>query len=191
MKKTLIALTMVLIGLSATFAQTDKGNRLMGVNVGNITIPTSGGSGTIISLQPTYGWFVSNNLAIGAGIPFFNVSSNGSRATQIGLTPFLRYYIGTSSQMKPFFGASLGVVNTSASSSGSSNSSSSTDALYSLTGGLAFFVNRSVSFDLGLTYTGGDTGSLNTLLAGSANALTPNIPKALNISLGFQVYFGK
>jgi outer membrane protein len=177
------------IGLSSATAQTERGHRLMGVNVGNITIPTSGGSGTIISLQPTYGWFVSDGLAIGAGIPFFNVSSNGSRATQIGLTPFLRYYFNTT-QVKPFVGASVGVVNTSA-SSGGSNSASSTDGIYSFTGGIAFFINQSVSFDLGLTYTGGNTGSLNTLLAGSANALTPNIPKALNLSLGFQVYFGK
>ncbi|WP_248475251.1 hypothetical protein [Spirosoma liriopis] len=54
-----------------------------------------------------------------------------------------------------------------------------------------FFINQSISFDLGLTYTGGNTKSLNTLLAGSANAVTPNIPKALNIGLRFQVCFGK
>jgi len=189
MKAIICTLVLFIVAFSNTMAQTEKGNRLMGVNVGNITIPTSGGSGTIISLQPTYGWFVSNGLVVGAGIPFFNVSSNGSRITQIGLTPFLRYYIGPS-QVKPFLGGSLGVVNTSVSSNGS-NSNSSTDAVYSLTGGVAFFINRSVSFDLGLTYTGGDAGSLNTLLAGAANALTPNVPKALNLSLGFQVYFGK
>lgn len=189
MKSMFFVLVLFVLGFSTAMAQTEKGNHLMGISVGNITIPTSGGNGTIISLQPTYGWFVANNLVIGAGIPFFNVSSNGSRATQIGLTPFLRYYVGPS-QVKPFFGGSVGIVNTSASSNGS-NVASSTDALYSLTGGVAFFLNKSVSFDLGLTYTGGATGSLNTLLAGSANALTPNIPKALNLSLGFQVYFGK
>ena len=190
MKTIVCAFALLLISLSVATAQTERGRRLMGVNVGNITIPTSGGSGTIISLQPTYGWFVADRLAIGAGIPFFNAGANGTRATQIGVAPFLRYYL-SGSQVKPFLGASVGVVNTSASTSYNNNSASSTDALYSLTGGIAFFINRAVSFDLGLTYTGGNTASINTLLAGTPNALTPNIPKALNLSLGFQVYFGK
>ncbi|MVM32872.1 hypothetical protein GO755_22725 [Spirosoma sp. HMF4905] len=188
MKTTFLTITLLIAGLSGAMAQTEKGNRLMGVNVGNIVIPTEG-STTLISLQPTYGWFVSNGLVVGAGIPFFYAGLGGSKVTQIGLTPFLRYYIGPS-QVKPFLGASIGVVNTSVSNTGSPTASS-TDAVYSATGGIAFFINRSVSFDLGLTYTGGDGGSVNSLVAGTSNALTPNIPKALNISLGFQVYFGK
>lgn len=189
MKAIVCTLVLLIVGFSAATAQTEKGYQLMGVQVGNIIIPTSGGSGTIISLQPTRGWFVSDGLAVGAGIPFFHVGSGGSGITQIGLAPFLRYYIGPS-QVKPFLGASVGVVNTSASGSGFS-SKSSTDALYSATGGVAFFINKSVSFDLALTYTGGDTGAVNTLLVGGSNALTPNIPKALNINLGFQVYLAK
>ena len=187
MKKNLFTLLLTVLSFSAALAQTERGSRLAGVQVGTITIPTSGGSGTIIGLQPTYGWFVANNLVVGAGIPFFHVSSSGSNLTQIGVTPFIRYYFGPS-QVKPYLGASVGVINTSVSSS---NSASSTDAVYSATGGLAFFINRSVSFDFSLTYTGGDTGAVNTILAGGANSLTPNIPKALTINLGFQVYFPK
>ncbi|WP_460973348.1 hypothetical protein, partial [Spirosoma migulaei] len=63
--------------------------------------------------------------------------------------------------------------------------------VYSVTGGVAFFMNRHVSFDMALAYTGGDIGAINSYLGGTTNALTPNIPKALNFSLGFQVYFGK
>ncbi|GAB2556196.1 hypothetical protein [Spirosoma aerophilum] len=189
MKTTFFTFAFLLFTLSSVLAQTEKGNHLAGVQVGNFIIPTSGGSGTIISLQPTYGWFVSDGLAVGAGIPFFHISASGGGITQIGLAPFVRYFIGPS-QVKPFLGASVGVVNTSA-SGGGSNTASSTNALYSGTGGVAFFINKSVSFDVALTYTGGSTGVVNTLLAGGANALTPNVPDALNISLGFQVYFGK
>ena len=64
------------------------------------------------------------------------------------------------------------MINTSVSGTGVS-SRSSTDALYSITGRLAFFVNRSVSFDFALTYTGGDT--INSLIGGGTNSLTPNI----------------
>lgn len=174
----------LLIGVSVTIAQTEKGSRLAGVQVGSIVIPTSGGSGSIIGLQPAYGWFVANNLVVGAGIPFFYAGSSGASVTQIGLTPFIRYYFGPA-QVKPYLGASVGVINTS------TRGLSSTDAVYSATGGLAFFINKSVSFDFALTYTGGDTGAVNTIFAGGANSLTPNVPKALNINLGFQVYFPK
>lgn len=187
MKKAILTFAVVMLGLSVTFAQTEKGSRLAGVHVGNIVIPTSGNSTTIIGLQPAYGWFVSDGLVVGAGIPFFHINSGGSSITQIGLAPFLRYYIGPS-QVKPYFGGSVGVINTSVSGVGSA---SSTDALYGITGGIAFFINRSVSFDLALTYTGGDTGTVSSLVGGNANTLTPNIPKSLNINLGFQVYFGR
>ncbi|QMW01179.1 outer membrane beta-barrel protein [Spirosoma foliorum] len=188
MKARFLTIILLVVSLSSAMAQTEKGNRLMGVNVGNIIIP-SGSSTTLISLQPTYGWFVANNLVVGAGIPFFYAGTSGNKVTQIGLAPFLRYYFGPS-QVKPFLGASIGVINTSVTTNGSS-AGSSTDAAYSATGGVAFFINRSVSFDLGVTYTGGDAGSVNSLIAGSPNALIPNVPKAINISLGFQVYFGK
>ena len=189
MKTAILTVTLVLFGISSAMAQTERGSRLAGVQVGNFVIPTSGGSGTIISLQPTYGWFVADGLAIGAGVPFFYVGSGNSHVTQIGVTPFLRYYFGPS-PVKPFLGASVGVVNTSVSNTGRS-STSTTNGLYSGTAGLAFFINRSVSFDMALTYTGGSTGAVNTLFAGGTNALTPNVPEALNITLGFQVYFGK
>lgn len=184
MKKVLMIGLCVLMGFSAAVAQTEKGSRLAGVQVGTIVIPTSGGSGTIVGLQPAYGWFVANNLVVGAGVPFLHIGSSGTSINQIGLTPFIRYYFGPS-QVKPYLGASVGVINTS------TRALSSTDAVYSATGGLAFFINRSVSFDFALTYTGGDTGAVNTIVAGGANSLTPNIPKALNINLGFQVYFPK
>lgn len=187
MKAIVCTLALFIAGFSSAMAQTEKGNRLMGVNVANIVIPTSGDV-TIISLQPTYGWFVSQGLVVGAGIPFYHLGTDNSKLTQIGIAPFLRYYIGPS-QVKPFLGVSVGVVNTSASTNGSA-SSSSTDPIYSVTGGVAFFLNRHVSFDMALAYTGGDIGALNSYLAGTTNALTPNIPKALNFSLGFQVYFG-
>lgn len=183
MKKLLFPLALLFGLLTTAQAQTEKGSRLAGVQVGNIIIPTSGGSGAIIALQPTYGWFVADNLAIGVGIPFFHVGAGGSDITQIGVAPFLRYYLSTAN-VKPFLGASVGVVNTSG------QNRSSTDALYSATGGVAIFINKAVSFDIGLTYTGGSTGAISTLLAGGANSLTPNVPNALNISLGFQVFFG-
>ncbi|WP_168207878.1 outer membrane beta-barrel protein [Spirosoma sp. KCTC 42546] len=191
MKAIVCTIALVIAGFSSAMAQTEKGNRLMGVNVANIIIPTSGNTNkaTIISLQPTYGWFISNGLVVGAGIPFYHLGADNSKLTQIGIAPFLRYYIGPS-QVKPFLGASVGIVNTSASVNGSA-SSTSTDPIYSVTGGVAFFMNRHVSFDMALAYTGGDIGAINSYLGGTTNALTPNIPKALNFSLGFQVYFGR
>lgn len=190
MKKSLCVLLLTVASLSIATAQTERGSKLVGVQVGNLTFPTSGQGGSIIGLQPAMGWFVGNNLAIGIGIPFFSIGSGGTHVTQIGATPFLRYYIGPSN-IKPFLGASGGIINTSFSGRGTGNGESSTDGIYSVSGGLAFFINRSVSFDLGLTYTGGGTASVNSIFGGGINALTPVVPESINVNLGFQVYFGK
>ncbi len=173
--------------LTSALAQTEKGGHLIGTQVGNIYIPTSGGSGSIISLQPAYGWFVGNGLALGIGVPFLHISSGGTGVTQIGLTPFLRYYIG-SATVKPFLGGSFGVVNSSV--SGYISYPSSTDVIYGLTGGIAFFLNKAVSFDASLNYAGGNTSNAGGILGG-ASPLTPSLPDAVTINLGFQVYFGK
>ena len=188
MKKVGFTCLFSLFIVAGALAQTEKGGRVIGTQVGNIYIPTSGGSGSIVVLQPTYGWFVSDGLALGAGIPFTLVSGGGQRVTQIGLAPFLRYYIGTAN-VKPFLGASVGVINSSVSGN-FSRSASSTDAIYGLTGGVAFFLNKSVSFDASLNYSGGNTASVSGLL-GTGNAFTPALPDALTINLGFQVYLSK
>lgn len=181
-------LFMVLL-ISGANAQTEKGSKLVGVQVGNLTFPTSGG-GSIIGLQPAAGWFLTDGLALGVGIPFFSAGASGGRITQIGLTPFLRYYIGKTN-VKPFVGVSGGAINTSASGRGSGSSESSTSGIYSASGGVAFFINQSVSFDLGLSYTGGETLAVNSLLGGGVNSLTPAVPESINVNIGFQVFFGR
>ncbi|AQG80110.1 hypothetical protein [Spirosoma montaniterrae] len=190
MKAYLLVIALCVGAVTTVSAQTEKGSKLVGAQVGNLTFPTSGGGGSIIGLQPAIGWFVGNNLAVGVGVPFFSVGASGTRVTQIGITPFARYYIGPSN-VKPFLGASVGVINTSLSGRGTGNADPSTNGIYSVSGGLAFFINQSVSFDLGLTYTGGETVAVNSLLGGGLNSLTPAIPESINFNLGFQVYFGK
>lgn len=189
MKHRICIFLVAVASLSVATAQTEKGSKLVGVNVGNIIIPTSGNGGTsIISLQPQVGWFVANGLVLGTGVPFFYVGSDNTSVMQIGLTPFVRYYIGKSS-IKPFLGGSFGFIRSSLSNMG--RSESSTNTVYSVSGGLAFFVNKSVSFDLGLNYTGANTNVNSVLLSPGVSSLTPGLPSAVTINLGFQVFFGR
>lgn len=129
MKKILIAL-FCLISLT-TFAQTKKGDKMVGVSFGSIsytnsdskttysntpTIYNSDGSSFSISVNPNVAWFVQDNLAIGGGvsISFYTSKSNSSntsstttsdnKSTQPSfyIGPLARYYFGGSPKGMPY-----------------------------------------------------------------------------------------
>lgn len=115
----------------ASFAQTKKGDKMVGVGIGSIsytnsdskttysntpTIYNSDGSSFSISVNPNVAWFVQDNLAIGGGvsISFYTSKSNSSnssssttsesKSTQPSfyIGPLARYYFGGSPKGMPF-----------------------------------------------------------------------------------------
>jgi outer membrane protein len=116
MKTTLISLVFgLMIALEAS-AQTEKGRWTVGAQVGNFTYQKEELDYRNISgsLTPSAGCFINNGLVIGTGIPFsFSSTKFGQLfgnydnlrqvGTSIGLSPFLRYYVG-SAKLKPFVG---------------------------------------------------------------------------------------
>lgn len=90
-----------------TQAQTEKGNVMLGGNVGFGTSKVEGAAKSDVnfSVVPTVGYFVSDNVAIGTGVGYTSnkkVSSNTlNQAFEVA--PFGRYYVGLSDQFK-FFG---------------------------------------------------------------------------------------
>lgn len=190
MKGVILAAALMLVTFAVSFAQTEKGRLLAGAQVGNLTFPTGGGGGSIVSVQPTVGWFLVDNLALGIGIPLFTAGNSNFRTTQIGATPFLRYYVGKKN-VRPFLNLSGGVINSTVSSNFTGGGrESSTEGIYSVGAGLAFLLNRYVSFDLGLSYTGGQTTTVGSIFGG-ANGLTPVVPESFSLNFGFQIFLGK
>ncbi len=112
-------------------AQTNKGDKMIGVSLGALsytnsdskttysntpTVYNSDGNSFSISINPNVAWFVMDNLAVGGGISvsFYNSTSNssntGSTTTSESkynqpsfyIGPLARYYFGGSSKGKPF-----------------------------------------------------------------------------------------
>lgn len=91
-----------LLGTS-TVAQTEKGARFIGANLGNLSYATAKQQPTrySVALYPTAGVFVANNVLLGAALGIAherykikNVSGfTGYSAWEYGLTPFVRLYL--------------------------------------------------------------------------------------------------
>ncbi len=107
MKKLLLSMVAVVAFGLSTQAQTEKGNVLLGGNVGFSTSKTDGASKSDVSFSivPRVGYFVSDNFAIGTGVGYNydkQVSDNNlNQAFEVA--PFGRYYVNLSDQFK-FFG---------------------------------------------------------------------------------------
>lgn len=131
MKKVLFAF--ILLSTSVTYGQFTKGTRTVGINVASVGFsslastyePTGGGStgssgnnNFNISITPSMGWFLNENMLVGGNL---NINFNGAKYTEGnyltskantftgGVGGFGRYYFGTSGFM-PYGQVSAGVA---------------------------------------------------------------------------------
>ena len=107
MKKLLLSLVAVAGLVYGAQAQTEKGNFMLGGNVGVNSTKADGAPKADFSFTvlPSVGYFISNNFAIGTGVGY-EYNKTVSEKTQDGafkVAPFGRYYVGLSDQFK-FFG---------------------------------------------------------------------------------------
>lgn len=105
MKRMLFMATCFLLGYFTSYAQTEKGTTFIGGNVAYSSQKTTGSyydnSMQLLSIQPSIGWFLSSNLALGVS-PMLsytkqndnqvNIISYNSTNTLLGGGVFLRYY---------------------------------------------------------------------------------------------------
>ena len=175
MKRTLhllVPIALCCICLNA-FAQTEKGKYFVGasttLNAGVIehsrvqdNVTSLSERITRFSLTPYAGYFIKDNLALGAEL---SVSLSNTkdydyneelRKSSIVFSPFVRYYFGAK-KVRPFVRGSGGIGSYKnkyiASSSEYNVESTSTIFYYSLSAGAGFFLNDAVSIDLELGYS--------------------------------------
>ena len=202
MKRTLNLLkfiTLCCISLNA-FAQTEKGKYIIGatttLNAGVIEhslvqdhVSTLSERITRFSLSPHTGYFVKDNLALGAelSVSISNTKdydyNSELRESTIAFSPFVRYYLGNK-KVKPYMHASGGIGsykdNYIASSSEYNDESTITLFYYSIGAGAGFFISDGVSIDLELGY-GGISSKFNEDVRGRQNAF--------GLSGGFSLFF--
>lgn len=168
MKKILLALVMVMCSAALVQAQTEKEDWMVG---GNFALNTT--KNTTIGLNPSAGYFILNNLAIGGSFNFSYVKVSTEKATAYGAGPFARYYFGKGN-LKPFV-ASEFLFNTSKTETEGEPSSTYNGHNFFLGGGLAAFVNEHVAIETLLGYS--NTKYSKTESSGG-----------LAIRIGFQIY---
>lgn len=168
--------------LSDAFAQTGKGSMLLGGNAGiNFSSERSDDKSFGMSLYPQAGFFVANSFALGASVSlgYSSYNTNSTRTNNIGLGPFVRYYLGSGKAL-PFLEArgGWGRYQSRYEEPGGVERKYTDHIGYGGLGiGLAYFLTPSVGLEPLLSYDiyGEDSYTRRTL----------------NFRIGFQVYFSR
>jgi len=191
-------------------AQTEKGRWTIGTQLGNFTYQKqeNGYSYFTGSVSPSVGYFVTDGLVVGTGIPlsfgstrygqyyasFYNLRQN---SVSIGLAPFIRYYFGQA-KLKPFVGIAYSYSRTTGNSKtdtagGSESKTKGYTTAFTPTIGLAYFVTRNLGLTASLNY------NINHVEYNTVQT-SPNTPGAsmanytsrlASLAIGFQIFLGK
>ncbi len=139
MKKILL-ICFLSFAITAGFAQTDKGDWMIG---GGLQLNTSKSKTTFI-LNPNIGWFIMNDLALGAQMFYSYVKLGDQRTNSFGAGPYARYYF-LKKNVRPFahadFDFETGRVKLS------SGESTENAFNFFLGAGVAFFINQNVAVE--------------------------------------------
>lgn len=119
MKKFLIV-TMVLFSFSLVFAggPTDQGVWHVGGSAGYVSMggdlyeDFDGDGQSMLFITPEVGYFISNNLLLGASLNYQNMSQGDNSMSEFGLGPMFAYFFG-SDGMLPFVSAAYTFNSTS------------------------------------------------------------------------------
>ena len=167
MKKIYLGVFALCCGL-ASMAQTEQGNWLIG---GNFTLNTSENR-TTVSLTPTAGYFVINNLAVGGNVNFSFIQNGENKTTQFGIGPLTRFYFGQKN-IRPFAHGELNFISQKLKVANTTNTENGIG--YFLALGLAGFLNENVALET---------------MAGYSHAKFKDIDGdgGFEMRIGFQVY---
>jgi hypothetical protein len=117
--KTSLLTFFLALGVSLTcYAQTEKGTKMIG---GSGAINLQGGISA--HLQPKFGYFVADGLAVGSGVLFgysrwknldlrVHQQEVALRSLSVGLQPFVRYYFGETATTRVFVQANTSLTYT-------------------------------------------------------------------------------
>lgn len=181
-KAAYLALTLISMAFSAnTYAQTEKGNTLVGATLGNIGGVFANGTSTFnLSISPKLGWFIKDDVALGAMVNTGLSAGSGTTTFNYGVGAFGRYYIKDKSielskRSRWFLEANAGISGVNKSVKG--GSSSNTNGLGLGVGpGLAYFITPNIGLEALLKYD---------LTVGFGSSTTSH---AVGVGVGFQIY---
>lgn len=175
MKKIALLLTMSVFSL-ASVAQTSKGTLLLGGGAGFTSESEGESSSSTLELSPSLGYFLADNLAVGAQISFTSFGGD-SKGSQYSIGPAIRYYaFELGSSAKIFGEANFGFGSYDSGEEGVDALSSTS---WGIKAGPAFFLNESIALETTVGY-----GSSKVKDAEDASS-------SFGVNIGFQIHFGK
>ncbi len=139
MKKIYVYVLAMCLGYGA-MAQTEHGNWLIG---GNFNINTASNS-TTIGLNPTAGYFIADNFAVGGTVQLEFDKFGENKSTTFGIGPLARYYFGKNN-IKPFVDGELNFLSEKFKFPTGTNTENGVNYFLGL--GLALFLNQNVALE--------------------------------------------
>lgn len=156
---------------------TDKGSIQIGgtASFGSTSIGSINGlpsvSSSVLQIAPAGGYFLMQNLSVGAFLGYSSVSSSGSSSSSFVIAPNTAYYFGSAkSDILPFVSAQI-TYNTSDEAFG-----------YGLGGGMLFVLAKNVGMQIGVTYNQAFSSTSEGPITTSATT------QLLATSLGFSYF---
>lgn len=178
MKKTIFTFVLALLGyFSTTYAQTQKGNIMVGGDIANLDLGLNSGSNIDFVLNPKAAWFIKDNIAVGAyTLLGINHVDDVGTGISYGIGPMGRYYIADKnaepfSRSRFFAEAHVGVEGTNPASGSSTNGLG-----LGFGPGFAYFITPNIGLEALLKYNG--------RVGFGSEAYTGN----LTLNIGFQIY---
>jgi len=160
MKKLHLAIAgFALLFTTTVFGQTGKGSVLLGGTAGFTNQFERPDDLFTISLVPTFGYFVADEIALGGQLGFGYSKSGDFSFSSFSLTPFARYYFGPEGTLKYFVQAEGGFL--TAKSKGGFSDETFSGAIFGGGPGIAIFLNDHVAIEGILKYSK-STGDFDT-----------------------------
>lgn len=139
-------------------AQTSSGNMMVGGSIGFSSVAREGGSvndASSFTFAPSFGYFISDNLAIGTSLTFSsNRTGTGSAKTvssSFGVGPFARYYKFTGNENFAIFGQAGLSFASGKTDPAFGNVTKNNSITFSLFPGAAYFFNEHWAMELAIT----------------------------------------
>jgi outer membrane protein len=194
MNKLLIVLFVLVLGTTTVHAQTTSGNMMLGGGFEyRSTSNQASNDANDFYVYPSFGYFLSDNLALGATLSIGSEHSGTGNfrtvGTSFGFGPFVRYYLPTSNENFRFFGEGEFLYFTGKDEFSGGNVVKYNQTSFLLKPGAAYFFNEHWALEFEVTLFGITTGDPNTDIANDKSTAIQFGLETLSPSLGFRYHF--
>jgi len=133
---------------------------------------------TTVSIAPAASYFVIDNLAVGLGLAYTSQKIEDSKSNTFAILPQATYFFPVSGEVKPFIEAGIGFATNKTTMMGEDVKFNG--LAYGFGAGVAYFINPSVAFNLGVNYS---AANLKYKENGDVKNNTNNIGVGIGISV--------